>query len=155
MVSDFVLGSYVLSSKPKTKSDPRWADPRWAALFDELGQVVTIDGLHRENDALADPRRRVGGDDVGVMELRRGADLAEEPLDHPLAVQKVRADDLEDLLPPHHPVLGQVDDAHAATSQFPKDLVVGMLGQPRRQCTGRWRRGRARLFAQLGQPLQR
>jgi|GEM_PF-3608178 len=23
MVSDFVLGSYVLSSKPKTKSDPR------------------------------------------------------------------------------------------------------------------------------------
>src|SRR5271157_570781 len=148
MVSDFVLGSYVLSSKPKTKSDPRWADPRWAALFDELGQVVTIDGLHRENDALADPRRRVGGDDVGVMELRRGADLAEEPLQHPLAVQEVGADDLEDLLPPHHSVLGQVDYAHASASQLPQHLVVRVLGQARRQCAGRWRRGRARLSAQ-------
>jgi|GEM_PF-3342163 len=27
MVSDFVLGSYVLSSKPKTKSDPGCVDP--------------------------------------------------------------------------------------------------------------------------------
>ena len=126
-----------------------------AALLDELGQVVTLDVLHREDDALADPRRRVGGDDVGVIELRRGADLAEEPLQHALAVQEVRADDLEDLLPPHHPVLGQVDDAHAAASQFAEDLVVRVLGQARRQRAGRWRRGRARLFAQLRQPRQR
>ncbi|MGD0044612.1 MAG: hypothetical protein ABSE84_30110 [Isosphaeraceae bacterium] len=126
-----------------------------AALLDELGQVVAIDVLHREDDALADPRRRVGGADVGVMELRRGADLAEEPLDHSLAVQKVRADDLEDLLPAHHPVLGQVDDAHAATSQLAEHLVVRVLGQARGQRAGRWRRGCSRLTTRLGQSRQR
>ena len=99
--------------------------------------------------------RRVGGDDVGVLKLRRGADLAQESLEHALAVQEVRADDLEHLLPAHHPVLGQVDDAHAAAAQLAEDLVVRMLGQARRQGAGRRRRRRPRISAQLRHPRQR
>ena len=43
------------------------------------------------------------------------------------------ADDLEHLLAAHEPVLGQVDDAHAAAAQLAEDLVVGMVGQARGQ----------------------
>ena len=125
------------------------------ALVDELGQVVALNVLHREDEALADPRRRVGGDDVAVIELRRGADLTEKPLQHALAVQEVRTDDLENFLAAHEPVLGQVDDAHAAASQLAEDFVIRVVGQARRQCAGRRLRRRARVSALLRQPSQR
>ena len=68
------------------------------ARLDQLGQVV---GPRRTPWRRRGSRRhadgRVGGDDVGVMELGRGADLAEEALEHARAVHEVRADDLEDL----------------------------------------------------------
>ena len=60
----------------------------------------------------------------------------------PWRFEQVRADDLEHLLPAHELVLGQVDDAHAAAAQLAEDLVVGMVGQARRQGAGRRRRGR-------------
>ena len=46
------------------------------------------------------------------------------------------ADDLEHLQPAHQRVLGEVDDAHAAAAQLAEDLVVGVVGQGRRQAVG-------------------
>ena len=52
------------------------------------------------------------------------------------------ADNLEHFRPPHQLVFGEVDHAHPASPQLADDLVVGMVGQPRRQGVGRrWRGG--------------
>ena len=88
--------------------------------LDQAGQVATFDVFHRQDDAVAGPYGRVGGDDVGVMELRRVADLAEEPLPDDASVQQVAADDLQDLLAAHEPVPGEVDDAHPAAPSSPR-----------------------------------
>ena len=107
--------------------------------LDQLGQVEPLDVLHREDDALAEPEGRVGRDDVGVAEPGDGADLAEEAVEHAGAFDDLPADDLEHLVAAHERVVGQVDDAHAAAAQLADDLVVGMIGQPRRQVIGRGR----------------
>ena len=62
-------------------------------------------------------------------------------------VDQVAADDLEHLLAAHQRVLGQVDHAHAAAAQLADDLVVGMVGQARRERVGR---GRCRGVRALG-----
>ena len=113
------------------------------AGLDQLRQVEALDVLHGQDEALAEAEGRVGGDDVGVVELGRGADLAEEAVEHAAAVDEVAADDLEHLLAAHERVLGQVDDAHAAAAQLAEDLVIGVVGQSRGQRAGRRRcRGR-------------
>ena len=58
-----------------------------------------------------------------------GPDLAEESLAHAGVVDDLRADDLEDLVAAHDPVVGEVDDPHAAPAQLADDLVVGDLGE--------------------------
>src|SRR5271157_5979489 len=55
MVSDFVLGSYVLSSKPKTKSDPRKSG---FSLIASRGQMLTgTFSLSRRHQAASESRR--------------------------------------------------------------------------------------------------
>ena len=96
-------------------------------------QVEPLDVFHGQDEALAEPEGRIGGDDVGVVQLGGRADLAEEPVEDAGAADQVAADDLEHLLAPHERVLGQVDDAHAAAAQLAEDLVVRVVGQSRRQ----------------------
>ena len=80
------------------------------------------------------------------MQLGRVADLAKESFQHAAAVDEVAADDLEHLLPPHERVLRQIDHAHAALPQLAEDLVIGVIGEARRQAARR-RRRRARIPA--------
>ena len=92
------------------------------AGLDDPGQVEAVDVLHREYDALAEPDGVVRRDDVGVAELRDGPDLAEEAFEHPGAFHDLPPHHLEHLVPPHEPILGQVDNAHPAPAEFPLDL---------------------------------
>ncbi len=107
--------------------------------LDQPGQVEALDILHRQDEALADPEGRVGGDDIRVMQPGRVADLGEEAIDRVAAVDQVTTDDLEHFHPPHEPVPGQVDHSHAAPAQLAGDLVIGMIGEPRGQRAGRGR----------------
>ena len=68
--------------------------------------------------------------------------LAEEPVAHAGPLDQVAADDLEHLQSAHELVLGQVDHTHAAAPQLADDLVIRVVGQPRRQGPGRRRRDR-------------
>ena len=65
------------------------------------------------------------------------------------------ADDLEDFLAAHEPVLGQVDDAHAALAELAKDLVIGVVGQTRMQRAGCNRRRGGRAGSQHRQAGER
>ena len=113
------------------------------AGLDQLRQVEALDVLHGQHEALTHAEGRIGGDDVGVVELGRVADLAEEAVEDAAAVDEVAADDLEDLLAAHELVLRQVDDAHAALAKLAEDLVIRVVGQSRGQRAGRRRcRGR-------------
>ena len=105
--------------------------------LDHLGQVETFDVLHREDDALAQPDGGVRRDDVRVAELGDGPDLAEEAFEHPGAFHDLPPHHLEHLVAAHQLVVGQVDHAHAAPAEFPLDLVIGVVGQSRRQRVGR------------------
>ena len=69
----------------------------------------------------------------------RVANLTQKAVQHAAALDQMAADDLQDLVPAHEPVLGQVDRPHAPLAKLADDLVVGMLGQPRRQRVV-WRR---------------
>ncbi len=109
------------------------------ARFHQLREVFPLDILHRQDDALAEPRGRVSGDDVLVLQLRGRLDLAEEAVEHAGAIDKVTADHLEYFHPLQQQVLGQVNHSHAASPQLADDLEIGVVGQPRRQRIGRWR----------------
>ena len=77
-----------------------------------------------------------------MAELGDGADLAVEAVEDPGAFQDVPIHHLEHLVAAHEAVVGEVDDAHAAPAQFAADLVIGVLGQVRRERVGRgpgWR----------------
>src|SRR5262249_13198954 len=94
--------------------------------FGQPGGVKTLDELHGENDGLAATEGRVRGDDVGVMELSRGPNFAEEAIEDSRPSQEILADDLEDLIATHEPVVREVDDTHTTAPQFAHNLVVGM-----------------------------
>ena len=68
-----------------------------------------------------------------------GPDLAEEALEHPGAFHDLPAHHLEHLVAAHQRVVGQVDHAHAAAAELALDLVVGVVGQARRERAGRGR----------------
>ena len=105
--------------------------------LDHLGQVEPFDILHREDDALTQPERRVGRHDVRVLKPRDGADLRQEPSQQAGPLHDVPAHHLEHLVAPHQPVVGQIDHPHPAASQLLDHLVVGMVGQTRRHRVGR------------------
>ncbi len=96
-----------------------------------LRQVEAFDVLHGQDEALAEPAGGIGRDNVGVMQPGRIADLGEEAVHHVGVVDEVGTDDLEDLLPAHEAVAGEVDDAHAAVAELAEDFIVGVVGQPR------------------------
>ena len=111
--------------------------------LDQLRQVEALDVLHGEDEALAEPDGRVGGDDVGVVELGRVADLARgSGRARRGGSMRWLLTTLSTSLPAHELVLGQVDDAHAALAELAEDLVVGVVGQARGQRAGRRRRRR-------------
>ena len=84
-------------------------------------------------------RGRIGRHDIGVVQPGRVADLTQKALERGGPIHHVPADDLQDLVPAHEPVLGQVDRPHAPLAELADDLVVGVVGQPRGQRVG-WRR---------------
>ena len=50
--------------------------------LDHLREVEPLDVLHREDDAVAEPEGRVGGDDIRVPELGDRPDLADKAVEH-------------------------------------------------------------------------
>ncbi len=106
------------------------ADGQRPLGLDHLGQVEALDVLHGQDQALAEPAGGIGGDDVGMVQPGRMADLGEEAVHHAGAVDEVAADDLEDFVPCHEAVAGEVDDAHAALAELAEDFVVGVVDQP-------------------------
>ena len=96
--------------------------------FDQLRQVEAFDVFHREDDVLPEPHRGVGRDDVRVPQLRDGADLAQEAVEHAGALDDQLPDHLEHLVTPHKRVAHEVDHAHSAPPQLLPDLVIRMVG---------------------------
>ena len=114
--------------------------------LDHLRQVEPFDVLHRQHEALAEPEGRMGGDDVGVMQLGGRPDLAEEAVGDSGPLDQVAADDLEHFRASHQLVVGEVDHAHPAAPQLADDLIVGVVDQLGRQRVDRrgrndWARG--------------
>ncbi len=83
--------------------------------------------------------RRIGRDDVRVVEPGRRADLAQEAFRRFRVVEALPVDHLEDFEAVHQFVLRQVDDAHAAAAQLADDLVLRVVAQLR-QDRRSWRR---------------
>ncbi len=104
-----------------------------ALRLDQAGEVLALDVFHGEGQQFAQLHGAVGGHDVGMAELGRRADFAQEALDRAGTIEQRLVDDLEDFEAVHELVLGQVDDAHAAAAQLAEDLVLRVVGQFRRQ----------------------
>ncbi len=68
-----------------------------------------------------------------MAQLRDRADLAEEPFEHLGTRDQVLADDLDGLVAAHQLVVNEIHHPHAAAPEFLEDLIVGILGQARRQ----------------------
>ena len=109
--------------------------------LDQPGEVEPFDVLHREDDALADPGGVVGRDDVRVPQFGDGPDLAEEAVENAGAFHDLPPHHLEHLVAAHQRVVGEVDHPHPAPAEFPPDLVIGLVGQARREGIGPGRGG--------------
>jgi hypothetical protein len=94
-------------------------------LADRLLQGRALEELHDDKRCLTMAADLVDGADVWVVQGRGGPRLAQEALECLLVGGDVLGEELERHLPSEIGVLGLVDDAHAATAQLGKDLVVG------------------------------
>jgi len=107
-------------------------------LVDHRVQPLARDELHRivpQIAVLADLEDR---HDVGVVQLRRRARLAAEPLHRRAVPRPLRRQDLERHPAAERDLLGLVDHSHTASPHLAEDPIVAhLLGQP-----GRGRRHR-------------
>src|SRR5262245_9310927 len=85
-----------------------------AAQLHEAGEADAVHKLHDEEVQLARLLGVVGADDVGVVELGSGLDLAAEAFDCRGVAREAAAEDLQRDGPLHDAVLGLVDDSYAA-----------------------------------------
>ena len=92
---------------------------------------------HEERPALlfADVVHRA---DVGMVQRRRGARLAREPVERLRAVRQVLRQELDGDVAPQPDVLGLVDDTHPSAADQGDDAVVG----ERLADDGQWHGGR-------------
>ena len=88
-----------------------------AVRLDQAGEVDPFDVFHDEEVGAADLVGVDGPDDVGVVELRGGADLALEAADGVGVLQALLADDLDGDDAAELPVAGLEDGAHAALAE--------------------------------------
>ena len=98
-------------------------------LGDDQVQALTLDELHGVKADIPILAHLVDRHDVGVVQSRRGAGLAAEPLlDHPVAGHLPRQD-LERHPAAQRDLLGLVHHAHAAPADLAEDPVVADLAQ--------------------------
>ena len=98
-----------------------------AFRLDQRSDVTMSDVSHGNEQ---DPSRLASlehRDDVRVVDARRGARLAHEPLSERLVLAEVRGEDLQGDQAAEAEVEGTVDDGHAATADPFLDLVPGEL----------------------------
>ena len=72
-----------------------------------------------------------------MTELGDSADFAKEAVEPSGTFHDPPAHHLQDLVAAQQLIMGQVDDAHAPAAEFAKDLVVGVVGEARRERVGR------------------
>ena len=97
-------------------------------LVDEQLQVLTLDEFHHQVVQALRLAVFEDGDDVRVVQRRRGAGLALEARPGLPLEGAARLDRLDGHLPPQQGVLPQEDLAHGALADAPKDLVLPDLG---------------------------
>ena len=121
-------------------------DRQPAPLFQNLGQAGSLHILHDQQQQALCLLGVVGGDDVGVRQLRRRLDFAVEAVERLGAVEQPLVDDLDGHRAFHEAVLGPVDHAHAAVAQLLVQLISGQ-DRHRRDCAGDCRDCRRGRFA--------
>ena len=100
------------------------ADRDRIALADELVEVGPVDVFHDQIMPALDLVGVEGGDDVGVMQLGGGANLALEHLHGLGRLHELRRQHLDGHDALHRHVHGLVDPAHAALPQLVENLVL-------------------------------
>ena len=110
-----------------------------AQLLDHQVEPLTRDELHRVVADVPSCSHLEDRHDVGVVQPRRGARLAAEPLQGLLIVQGVPRQDLQRHPPAQRLLLGLVDHAHAAPAHLAEDAEVAQPLRP--PALGRGRSG--------------
>ena len=96
-----------------------------AAAADERAQVVAGDEAHRDVGDAVVLARRVHRDHVRMLDARRGARLAQEPLADVVVVEQLRRDHLQRDDPLELELDRAVDHAHPAATDQRLDPVAG------------------------------
>ena len=94
--------------------------------LDDLLERAALQVLHRDVGPAVGLAAVVDGDDVGVVEARRGLRLAPEALDELAVLGIALRHDLERDLAAEARVLRQVDGRHAADTQAPEHAVAAV-----------------------------
>ena len=96
--------------------------------IESLRERPSLDQLHREaRTPVRLKTEAVDRHDAGVLELAADLRFFDEPLDHVLAVEELRTQDLERNVAIEIPVAALVDDADAAPRDFPENLESRVL----------------------------
>ena len=99
--------------------------PPDAAGPDDLGERLPLQQLHHEKEHAVGRAAEVGdGDDVGVIEARRGLGLALEAARHLVEAAELGVQELERQLLLEHDVLDAIDGAHAAAAERREHAVA-------------------------------
>ena len=98
-------------------------------LREQLAQVLALEQLHGHVGHAALLAEVVDRDDVGVVELGRGAGLALEALAGALVLAQLAEHDLDRHVAPEHGVVGAEDLAHGARADLPDDGVLADLAE--------------------------
>jgi hypothetical protein len=109
------------------------ADGLAAQLGDEVGQGAAVDELHGVVVDAALAANPVDGNDVGVVQPRRGPGLVVEALQLPRVERAGERQHLERYPPAQRQLLRLVDDAHAAAAHLADEAEIPQLLQRRRR----------------------
>jgi hypothetical protein len=121
----------------------RLRDRQWAAVAEHVREAPPLHELHDEHRDRPDLLGIEGGDDVRVLEPRRGLHLLAEPFDRAGMFEQPRANHFERNRSLHEGVFGLVHRSHAAATEQLADPIAGMRGEFRRKCDGLRSRERA------------
>lgn len=135
------------------------------ACRQQLGQAPSLNQVHREIRAVAQPAHFMDGDDAWVLQPRADEGLAREPLDRLAPGLQVFRQDFDRQFPVQTQVPSTEDYAHAARADsFPQSIArvvrQGPGGLPRthsgpgRIHLGDLRQGRQDCVLVIGRPSQ-
>ena len=105
------------------------AEVRRGPAADRLAQVAALEELHRHVGEAVLLAEVEDGDDVRVVELRRGLGLALEARRKSGSSARARRDRLEGHVAVQERVVGLVDLAHRALADLPDDPVLADVGR--------------------------